>query len=356
MQKVTKENEQRLSKQFFSKYQPTSEPIEKIISFIKKHDSFILTTHINSDPDGIGSELGFAGLLKKLRKKVEIINNELPPSSLTFLKNLSDIQDIHLLTKSQSHEQILEKFKNSCIVLLDNSELKRTGKIYEYIEESRCDWFTIDHHELSAEQENFCNDPNYASTTEFIWDLFHAMQIDLDKEIAVPLYVGMVADSGNFRYSKTSPRTHWAASELMEFSIDSEKIYRLLFESHPFDRLLLVKKIFHKAYYNKKIGLVFAEQKPSFKKNLDLGDDASDGIVNYFLSTQGVNIAALASKTEEGFLKCSLRSIGNVDVAKIAGKFGGGGHKNAAGLLITKKYSTAKKILLKELKKYLKNI
>lgn len=356
MQEVIEENQQRLSKQILLKYQPQSKQIKKVIEFIEKHDHFVLTTHINSDADGIGSEIGFAGLLKKLGKKVEIINNELPQSSLAFLNNFNDIQDIHNLLSLQTHEKVLEKFKNSCTVLLDNSELKRTGKVGEYVQESRCDWFTIDHHQLPNDEERFCNDSSYASTTEFVWDLFHALQVELDKEIALALYVGMVADSGNFRYSKTSSRTHWAAAELMQYSIDSEKIYRLLFESQPFDRLLLVKKIFQEAYYNKKIGLVFAEQKPSFKKDLELGDDASDGIVNYFLSVDGVNIAALASKTQEGFLKCSLRSIGDIDVAQVARKFGGGGHKNAAGLRIEKKYATAKKILLKELKNYLKSI
>lgn len=344
---------QGLSKQILSSYKPTSQKIETIKKTIEDHSHFILTTHINSDPDGVGSELAFAALLKSLGKEVEIINNELPEQSLSFLSGFENIQTIDKLVEAHGSEKILEKFQRSCVILLDSSELKRSALVGEFLQRSKSDWITIDHHELPA-NEHYCNDASYASTTEFVWDIYHALEVELDADVAQALYVGMVADSGNFRYSKTSSRTHFAAAELLDFSVSSEHVYRSLFESFPFDRLLLIKKIFAHAHYNKKWGFVFAQLKPKFKKELELGEKPSEGIVNFFLAVNGVNIAALASKTDEGFLKCSLRSIDDYDVSFIARKFGGGGHKNASGLLIEKKYSKAKKMLLKEIRKYLK--
>lgn len=342
---------QWLSKQILKEYVPSSFVAQKLKEIFAKHNRFILSTHVHSDADGIGSQLAFATLLKKLNKEVEIINCELPSRDFAFLQGHEQIQSIENLSLSQ--EQIIERFKSSYVILLDSSELKRSEKVGDYIRLAGSSWISLDHHDIPNKENNMYSDASYASTTELVWDLFHFFNIPISLSTGEALYLGLVSDSGNFRYGKTSTRTHLAAAELLALGISSEKFYRLLFESHPFDRLPFLRNIFQHTEFDKKNGLVFAQIKPAYKEGLNLGENISEGIVNYFLAVEEVFIAALATETEEGFLKCSLRSIDNVDVASIARKFGGGGHRNAAGLFVREDFNSAKEKLKKEIYLYL---
>jgi phosphoesterase RecJ-like protein len=210
-------------------------------------------------------------------------------------------------------------------------------------------WATIDHHVLPGKKE-FCVDPTYAATAELIWDLYKYLKKPISKAAATPLYTGLVADSGNFRYPKTSLRTHIAAGELIGFGIHSDFIFRAIYESHPLDRLKLNARLMPKVQIlaNKVVLLPVLR---ADREGLDLGDSGTEGIVNHLLAHRGVKAAAVLSESSEGELKGSLRSIGAVDVASLAKKFGGGGHKNAAGLKVRKPFADALNLVVSELEK-----
>jgi len=308
-------------------YTPSSGLFAGFTSVVEQFDRIVLTTHQGVDPDGIGSEYALYRLFSEKGKTVYVINPDPIPEALHFMVPTEVFLDFE-----NNEEEIRQlQLENVLLLNVDNSELKRCGKVAEFMEKFSPHYVTIDHHSVEP-SENYFVDPEYSATCEMVWDLYHYYQHPFEHQIALALYTGIVADSGNFRYSKTTLRTHLAGGELLAYGIDSDDIYRHIFESAPFDRHQLFQKILQKAVFNKEKQYVAGFVFKKMMKDLELGDSPTEGIVNQLLAVRGVKIAALMTETPDGDLKCSLRSIGDINVADIAARFGGGGHRNAAGL------------------------
>jgi len=316
-----------LTNQLLKNYKPSAKVLSDIKKIILKYDNFLLTTHTGADPDGLGSEVALYHLFKLLNKKAIIVNNERVPDSMAFISKGVKIYNI------DEHRELLEKknLKGYMVLIIDSSEIHRSQKVSTFFQAKNLEYYTIDHHPM-PKNKRFMVDTSYAATAEMVWDLYHYMKVEVPKKAALPLYAGLSADSGNFRYSKTSFRTHLAAGELISFGISTDAVYRAIYEFFPFDRLEFTRRIMNKAIFNKEKGYSVAFARQSMFKDLKLGDSPTEGIVNQFLAVNGVKISAFITETPEKDLKCSLRSVGDVNVAEIAQKFGGGGHRNAAGL------------------------
>ena len=340
----------KLARSMLRAYTPNSAILKKIDGIIRKSDSFLLTTHIDSDLDGVGSQIGLYYLLKKMKKKCMILNHEDAPELLKEYISPNLVKSIQNYEHNTEH--FIRSLKDYFVFILDSSELKRSGKVANSFLKAKCKWATIDHHILPT-KNNYCIDSSYAATCELIWDLYRYYKIKIPQEAAIPLYVGIVADSGNFRYSKTSFRTHLAGSELLSYGIDSDLMYRLIYESYSLDRLNLMQKILQNSTADPQLGYIVAEVKEKYKKKLSIKRGDSDGLINQLLAIKEIFIAAIMTKTMDGFLKCSFRSIDHIDVSAIAKKFGGGGHKNAAGCKVEEKYEDTRKKIIKEIKKTL---
>ena len=352
MSSISENINKNLSKSLLVHYRPQSKVIKKIDSFIQSNQKFLLTTHIDSDSDGVGSQIGLYYLLKSLKKKCWILNNEPPPAIFSEIGGHALVDCIQNYKTDIS--RLEEKTKGYFVFILDSSDFKRGADVAKLIERAGCSWASIDHH-LLPPNKRFCNDDSYAATCEFIWDLYHYYKIKISKEAAFALYAGLSADSGNFRYEKTTMRTHLAGGELISYGIPIDKIYRLLYENQPVDRLFFLKRVLDSVIVNKKLKYAIGEVLPKTQKGLDLGESPKMGLVNILISVKGVRIAALMSKTNEGHLKCSMRSIEDINVAQIASLFGGGGHKNAAGLKIEESYKNARKKVIQAIHNYLQN-
>jgi bifunctional oligoribonuclease and PAP phosphatase NrnA len=334
------------AKLLLKNYKPATKVLPKIAALIKANKKFLLTTHIGADADGLGSQIGFYLLLKALKKDVRILNNEHIPE---YLRDLMPAKFVDHVGEGALSEAAAEKLmRDRFVFILDSSEPHRSDKVGEMFLRLKRPWATIDHHVLPGKKE-FCVDPTYAATAELVWDLYKYLKKPITKAAATPLYTGLVADSGNFRYPKTSLRTHIAAGELIGFGVHSDFIFRAIYESHPLDRLKLNARLMPKVQIlaNKVVLLPVLR---ADREGLDLGDSGTEGIVNHLLAHRGVKAAAVLSESSEGELKGSLRSIGAVDVASLAKKFGGGGHKNAAGLKVRKPFAEALDLVIAELK------
>lgn len=341
----------KYAKNTLKDYRPNSLQLRKIVKFIHKFDKFLLTTHIGADPDGLGSEVALYHLLKKLKKKVIILNSEKVPSGYRFI----DSDGIVLNVDEHMRQVDNEGLKDFFLLIIDNSEVKRCRRVFELAEKYGLKYATIDHH-IVADAPHICADPNYGSTAELIWDLYYHMGIPIPQKVATPLYAGMIADTGNFRFSRTSFRSHLAAGDMIARGVSSEGIYRTIFENAPVDKMTLFQRIMGEAVIDAGLGFVAGFARQSMFENLKLGDSPTEGIVNQLLAAEGIRLSALMTETPEGFLKCSLRSIGAIDVSSVASKFGGGGHKNASGLYIEAPYDEARKKVLKEIKTYLNGL
>ncbi len=292
-----------------------------------------IVSHRNPDGDAIGSSLGLLHFLKELKHDVYFISpNEYPD----FLAWIPGVKNTIIFEKEI--EKATEILKSSDYVFtLDFNALHRTGEMMEQTLRSiTVPMIMIDHHQEPDSYPLYTfSDTNYGSTCEMIYDFINALEYNqiINKKIATCLYVGITTDSGSFRFPKTTSKTHNCVADLISKGIHNSEIHNLLFDNASYSRLQLLGRALQNLTllkdYNASYITLSQEELDTF--NYKKGD--TEGIVNYGLSLEGINLTAIfIENKEEGIIKISFRSQGNVDVNQFARKhFNGGGHINAAG-------------------------
>jgi len=298
--------------------------IDKLKTFIERHDLFILTTHDPADADGLGAELVFACILRGAGKSFNIINSSPIPEQFGFM----DRQGIIERLDSQKHAALPEQ---AAVIMLDTADLHNIGQMRDLVCRAK-EVFIVDHHEIMSASffPGIC-DPTAASTCELAVELAALMGVTLESGAAFAAYAGMVYDTGFFAYQKTSARSFRAAITLLELGVNPNEAYLKLCENSAARALLLQKKAF--ASLEIHCGGQVASQilrQEDFTEAGAVNDDA-DGFVNVPLRAREILVSVMVKESRKGKVKCSLRSKGNIDVSKIAHDFGGGGHVNAAG-------------------------
>jgi len=298
---------------------------EKVLSFLDRYESFVLTTHDPPDADGLGTELVLAAILKNKGKKCRIINASPMPLYNRFMDKASIIE----IWDDEKHANFA---KESALMVVDTSDEYHLGSMRENLKKAK-EIFIIDHHEINPKSKlTGFSDPTAASTSELAIEIAECLGVSLDCDTAAAAYAGIVYDTGFFAYTKTTIRTFKAAIKTLEWGADPNSTYRQLMENGSLASILLQKQALSKLefYADKKIA-VMVLCKEDFENSGAAYED-SDSIVNIPLKAQEVEISMLIKEKPSGEVRCSLRSKGNVNVSKIAQVFNGGGHISAAGL------------------------
>ena len=333
-----------------------------VINALLEGQHFVLTTHENSDGDGLGSEVALARVLKALGKEVTIVNpTEVPPNYL-FLKKLYPIT----LFDKKSEEAIQELSLCDVVVLLDANLHERMGSLWPHVSFSRelgaLKIVCVDHH---LEPDDFtavmvCE--NYASSTgELVYGLIYALQERVGRELFTPevaeaLYVAVMTDTGSFRFPKTTPYVYQLAGDLVGKGADPSAIYDRIYNSLTTSALKLLGAALSAITILDEgdISWLFISQDMIKATGSKLFD--TDLIIRYLLSVPSVRIAVLIVEMQDGRTKASFRSRGNIYVNQFAKKYGGGGHMNAAGCLFQFSSDKAQMVLLEDLRLFLKDI
>jgi phosphoesterase RecJ-like protein len=304
---------------------------QKILDFIANNTSFTLTTHDGPDADGIGAEIAMAYILKKLRKKARVLNASAMPERFRFM----DPQHMVEVWDPEKHGGVPKK---SALIILDTSDEFHTGAIKDIIPQFQA-VMVIDHHELNPHSAlDGYIDPGAAATCEMMMDIAGALDIALDEETATALYAGLSYDSGSFAYSKTTVRTFKAARALVEAGADPYEIYGELNESASTASLLLQRQVLSTLILHcGGRAAVLIMRKEDLAATGARFEDA-ESFINSPLKSKAVLVSIMVKETDEGVIRCSLRSKGadygsGVNVSKIAQQFSGGGHALAAGFL-----------------------
>ena len=298
---------------------------KSLLSAIKnpKNKVFVVAAHVHLEGDALGSELAMAALLKTFGKKVIIVNEDLPPAEYSFLP---DIQTIR-------HDNAPLDY--DVAVLVDCSDISRIGKTAKIIQKNRL-LINIDHH-ISNTWFGDINwvKPKASSASEMIYELFKALDVKMNKKDALFLYTGILADTGSFKYSTTSAFTHKVACDLLEYGLDVYGIYSQLHESKDFSTMKALGKIFQTLQRDKSGRVAWLEVRSSLiKKSPELAEQTDD-IIHFARSVKGVEVALLFKEVRPRHeVRINFRSRGKVDVNKLAGFFGGGGHKMASGATV----------------------
>lgn len=321
--------------------------LSQIAKFILESKKIGITYHVSPDGDAVGSVLALFNALKSLNKDCYIISKDTLSENLKFLKGSDEIT-------GEITEPVDE---TDIVVVLDCGNLERVSA---NLKEFTGTIVNIDHH-LSNDKYGDINyiDSNAAATAEIVFELLNLMGINFDeansviKDIGTCMYTSIVTDTGAYRHSNVTERTHRISAVLKKIGVDNTFIYQSLFDNKDFSRIKLIGKALSsmQVILNGKVALLEIDKNFTSDLGVDVGDTSD--IISYGLQIKGVEVTLLLKEVEDG-VKASLRAKSYVDVRKIAEVFGGGGHIRAAGIKIKNiSMEEAKYEILNEIQKEL---
>lgn len=307
----------------------TSAAAHEVAALFHPGQRVCLTTHVNPDGDGIGSEVALVRILRGQGIEAIITNPSPTPDRFAFL--FADLPGV-----DRSAHGVKELRRADVIMVVDIADLGRLGNLAETVRARGVPVGCIDHHASAGvlpPGPRFV-DPTAAATGELVFLLARERGWKVPPEAAHALYVALVTDTGGFRFSNTRPRTLRVASELLAIGVDPEQVYLDVYASAPIGRPRLLAEVLQTLVVEDEIGLAWVTVPPGALERHDVDPDDLDGIVEHARSIRGVRLALLFREMSGGRVKVSLRSVGHVDVAALAARFGGGGHARAAGVAL----------------------
>ena len=294
--------------------------LSQVVELIENKQKFGITTHIKPDGDGVGSSLGLCWLLQSLGKSAEVIVRGEVPVAYRTLPGAGDIRDIEKVDTAYD-----------AIFVIECSDLTRPG--IAGLENE----FTvnIDHH---ATSEHFGTinwiDSTASAVGEMIYNLCKAIGGRVTREIAECVYMALVTDTGSFHFSNTTDRTLKVASELIKAGVRPADISEAVYNNYPWSRIELMRQVLDTVKRDESGKIASLRQTLQMRADAEAVDGDNNGFVNIPLAARDIVAAVYMREVGPNEFRVSLRSKGDINVARVAEKFGGGGHRNAAGLRI----------------------
>ncbi|MBI3988548.1 MAG: bifunctional oligoribonuclease/PAP phosphatase NrnA [candidate division NC10 bacterium] len=322
-----------------------SEVAPTIPEALKAANSVAILSHISPEADTLGSALALYLVLKDLGKDVALYNADPIPPRYLFLPGAEKI------------------VRASCIphpfdlyLVLDSGDRRRVGGLLDDLPSGGA-VINIDHHQ-SNERFGDLNwvEPAASSTGEMIYRLLQAMAVPISPEVATNLYAAIHADTGSFRFSNTTPSALRAAADLLERGAKAGEVVEGLYEQQSVKALRFLGKILLELERSEDGAIASFTIGSSELKAAGIEMEETDGFINYPRSLKGVKVALAFKELSPGLVKVSLRSKGQVDVAKIASVFRGGGHQNAAGCILSGGLGEVKERVLAEVRRALNGL
>lgn len=312
------------------------EDLKKISDFILEKDYFGILTHMSPDGDALGSAFSLCRALQSIKKHAKILCNDPIPEKFSYMKEFIKPED----------------FNPQCLISVDVADKKLLGDKLKSFED-KVD-VRIDHHKFG---ENFAKlnfvDSKSAANCEIMYELILKLGIKIDKEIATCLYTGIATDTGCFKFSNTTAKTHLITSKLMDLGISADKLNEKLFIKKSKKRLETEKLMNNNLEYFFGGRCAVTSITLEEMEILKISENELDGIASIPIETEGVDIGVVIKEKTSNFYKISVRTTDKVDAAEFCKIFGGGGHSRAAGFSSTLALEELKKEILNKLGKYL---
>jgi bifunctional oligoribonuclease and PAP phosphatase NrnA len=295
--------------------------LSQVVELIEQKRRFAVTSHVRPDGDSLGSSLGLYWLLKALDKEVEVIMRDEVPHSYEKLPGAREVRVTPGVDRAYD-----------AVFVIECSDITRPG-LHELDKQFVVN---IDHHSTTAlfGTINWI-DSTASAVGEMIYNLCKATGVRVTREIAECVYTALITDTGSFHYSNTSERTFKVASELVRAGVKPAKISQAVFSNYPWSKIELMGEVLATARRDETGRVAWMHQTLEMQARAGATEEDADGFVNYPLTCGSVEAVALLKECSPGVYRTSLRSKGDVNVARIAEKFGGGGHRNAAGCTLS---------------------
>ena len=284
------------------------------VSMLKNADKILILTHRNPDGDTLGSGFALLRALRQLGKRVKLLNADAINEKYAHLyEGLSE-----------------ESFEEEFIVSVDVAERKLLGDLMEKYAD-KVD-LSIDHHgtgKLFA-KKTYCESES-ASACEIVYEIIKALGAKIDKGIADCIYTGCSSDTGCFKYSNVTPRTHRIAAELIEYGADHSRINEKMFDTKSMNSIMLERMCYEslEVFGGGKVAVITVTKEMLRKSGTD--KSALDAIKPITRQIEGVEIGLTVKEEDGGASGVSIRTSENYDASAICAHFGGGGHIRAGG-------------------------
>lgn len=311
-------------------------PFDRLRAFIDAFDSFLVTSHVDPDGDAVGSCLGLYHALRGMEKDVIVALESPLPANLRFLPGAEAIR---------SAESVGRRFQAAWA--LDCSSLDRAGNVPSLCLLPDARVANVDHH---IGNDGFGDprlvNPEASATAELVHDILDAYGLPLGSETAVCLYTGILSDTGGFRFQNTTPRALRLAARLAEHGASAASVAEELYMKRSASslRILGLALASLEERNGGQIGALTITREMFERARASV--DEADGIVQFAKALEGTRVGVLIQEIGPEEIRASLRSDGTVDVNAVAGHFGGGGHRTAAGLRVRGRLEEVRRELL----------
>jgi phosphoesterase RecJ-like protein len=321
--------------------------IEQLGEYFVAGRSVVLSTHMNADGDGCGSETALGLLLAQRGMHPRIVNPTAWPELFDFLRT-DRLPDLTAAGASALDGAEL-------LMVLDISDVKRLGGLADRVRKLPIPKLVIDHHIPGDDPPAsiMLADTAACATGELIFDLACVLDLDITPDIARALYVAILTDTGSFRFSNATPRCHAIAGQLLSTGVDPEEMYVRIYASAPPGRLRLLADVLSTLDVDLDSGLAWLSMNAGAMEKYHVRGEDLDGIVEHARSIAGTRMALFFRDLGHGKVKLSFRSTGAIDVNAFAREFGGGGHAKAAGALIGGSLSEVRERVVAAARRYL---
>lgn len=289
----------------------------------------VLTTHLNADGDGAGSEAAIASWLRANGTEAWIINPTTFPDSLRFL-----VEDPDWIVPAGSGRAVELCQQADLAVVVDTGEVQRIGRVQEAISELQT--LVIDHHPPGDQPIGGISlrDPGACATAELVHDVILAANGPWSEWIAQGVYVGMLTDTGGFRFDNTSATCHQVAAEMILLGVQPERVHERVYGWSPLRKYQLLERALGTLQHDADAGITWMTIPQEAYNDVGATNDDLEGIVDIPRSIEGTQVGVLFRLTAAGEVKVSFRSNGPVDVNLLARRFKGGGHVKASGAVL----------------------
>lgn len=306
--------------------------LAELCSFLKERDNYVILCHASPDGDTLGSAYALKMGLRKLSKKAQVICCDEIPAKYNYFIDDSD-----------------SSFVPETVVAVDVADIKLLGDIYAQFE-GRID-LNIDHHISNTKYaKRLYLDANAAATAECIYEILDELGVEFDSMMANALYTGMSTDTGCFKYSNVTVRTHEIAARLYEIGVDAAEINRKMFDTKSRSRLELEMMVLSGAEFHFDDKCMILAVTLEMQRKTGCSGSELEGVAAISRSVEGVLAGVSIKQIEDQKFKVSLRTYPPLDASAICRELGGGGHVAAAGCTLEGDLETVKKQILTAVK------
>jgi phosphoesterase RecJ-like protein len=302
----------------------TTNSLQDVVEACRGADSFLVTSHTGPDGDSVGSIIAMRYFLNALGKaNVTMASQDPVPRIYDWMPGSIEIVD---------PDNIAPEY--DLVVVLDVAQRERIGRVGEKLGGNQA-FVVVDHHPENKPfgTVNFV-DRTYASCAEIVLDLYDTAGLIPSPEAATAIYVGLVTDTGSFRFGNTDPRAHRNAARLLELGADSVEIVARVFDEMSMQKLELLRRVLARIERSGCERYAWSYLIDLDLQQADADSDDTDGLINFVRNLEGIHVAALFRELQPEKVKVSLRARKPIDAGEILKPLGGGGHAGAAGVIM----------------------